>query len=574
MAGIYGGFLKEGKMEKFYENMSSNPIIDEEVFLNGVVGRSVISKLNKDRFLKSKEGVTICFEGVNLHKDIKTSEDFFRNYENENVEFLKTLKGSFSGFIVDEKSQKVYVFNDHLSTKNIFYYFDENVGFIFSSELKSISRFLRNSGISHSINRDAVYMMALYGFLLEDNTYIREIKKLPYSSVIIYDVKTNRILIKKHFSYSNLEPKSVSTEDAVEELNFLFEQSVLSCWNKDLDYGSQHLSLLSGGMDARTNVIVAKNLGFKNITTITFGQSQSQDVRFAQKIASGESFNHFTRLLDNPSYLIDEIENNYIKPNDGLMMYHSSAHTSSTVKSFNLNHYSLLHTGQIGDVLLGSFAQNKFDFQKNKGKIGYTGNVINEKLLDKIESLNPILDKYQELGFEIFSYEQRQINATIVGDRSLNNVIDNISPFYNLELINFCLALPSALKKNQILYYEWLKKHHKNTLDYPWEKIQMKPNSKSKMIYGKYYKKYFNGAKKYFHLNYDSMNPYAVWMNKYPFILNTLNHFFNEEIESSHLDQEMKKDLKQIYSQDIFEYRNKFAVVTALLALKLHFKDE
>src|SRR5690606_8113321 len=116
--------------------------------------------------------------------------------------------------------------------------------------------------------------------------------------------------------------------------------------------------------------------------------------------------------------------------------------------------------------------------------------------------------------------------------------------------------------------------HHKNTLDYPWEKIQMKPNSKSKMIYGKYYKKYFNGAKKYFHLNYDSMNPYAVWMNKYPFILNTLNHFFNEEIESSHLDQEMKKDLKQIYSQDIFEYRNKFAVVTALLALKLHFKDE
>lgn len=69
------------------------------------------------------------------------------------------------------------------------------------------------------------------------------------------------------------------------------------------------------------------------------------------------------------------------------------------------------------------------------------------------------------------------------------------------------------------------------------------------------------------------MNPYGVWMKKYPFILQTLDQIFEEEITSSYLDQELKSDLRQVYNQNVFEYRNKYAVITALLALKLHFKD-
>lgn len=573
MSGIYGAFLKSKKITEFYNKMSRGLLTDEKILEKGTIGRSVINKLTNDRLFGTKEGITICFEGVNLSDEIKSLNDFFNEYQKSSVEFIKNLKGSFSGFILDENIQKVFVFNDHLSSKNIFYYYDEKFGFVFCSELKAISKLFRKHEVPFSLNRDAVYMMSLYGFLLEDNTYIKEIKKLPYSSVIYFDYKTNTMSINKHFCYQSLKKEKIKSSDAIVELNALFEQSVIRCWNKDLKYGNRHLSLLSGGMDARTNVLVAKKLGFKNISTITFGQSNSQDIRYSQKIAVGENLNHFTRFLDYPSYLIDDIEKNYVRPNDGLMMYHTSAHMSSTLKSFNTQPYSILHTGQIGDVLLGSFSQEKFDFKKNKAIIGYTGNVGELELLKKIESLNSILEKYQELGYEIYSYEQRQINATLVGDRSLNNVIDNFSPFYDLDLINFCLSLPSDLKKNQIIYYDWLKKYHRNILNYPWEKIQLKPNSRFKIIYGKYYKKYFNGAKKYFHLNYDSMNPYAVWMKKHPFILETLNRILAEEIESPYIDSELKNDLRQIYNRDIFEYRNKFAVITALLALKLHFRD-
>lgn len=340
-----------------------------------------------------------------------------------------------------------------------------------------------------------------------------------------------------------------------------------------MEYSNQHLSFLSGGMDAKTNILIAKKLGFENFTTITFGQSSSSDVKYANSIAVQENFNHFQRFLDHPKYLIDEVMKNYIEPLDGMMMYHSSAHASSTIRSFNLDKYSLLHTGQLGDSLFGSFTKPGFNFIKQRHSIGYTGNVVNHSLLDKIEMLPEFLRKYQGLSYDLFNIEQRQINATLNGDRALNTFIDNVSPFADLELMEYCLSLPDEFKKNQTLYFHWLSKYHRNVLDYPWESIQMKPNSQLKIKYGKIYKKYFNGAKKYFHLKYDSMNPYGVWMKKFPFILETLDQILKEEIESAYIDEELRNDLIQIYNQNVFEYRNKFSVVTALLALKLHFKD-
>ncbi|MGB3452321.1 MAG: asparagine synthase-related protein [Moheibacter sp.] len=570
MAGIYGVFLKEKETERFFEYLSPNPIVNEKVLLDGILGRSVIQKLENDRFFETKDGVTICFEGVNL-SDKFQKENAFTEYQTSGIRLINELKGSYCGFIFDEKKGEIFIFTDHLSTKNIFYYHNEKVGFIFSSELQSITKFLSDSKISCSIDRDAVYMMALYGFLLEDHTYANEIKKLHYSSVICYNLKSNSISISRNFEYRSSANEKIRKKDAINQLNSLFEQSVKKCWSKDLEYGNRHLSLLSGGLDARTNVLVAKSLRFTDITAVTFGQFGSQDVKYAEEIAKGEKLNHFVRYLNNPSYLIDDIENNYIKPNDGLMMYHTSAHTSSTIRSLNLKPFSLLHTGQIGDVLLGSFSKENFNFEINKAKIGYTGNVRDKGLIDKIVSLKPILEKYQDLGYEIYSYEQRQINATIVGDRSLVNSIDNISPFYDLELINFCISLPSDFKKDQIIYYEWLKEHHKNILNYSWEKIQMKPNKKFKMVYGKYYKKYINGGKKYFNLSYDSMNPYAIWIKEFPFILLTLDKILENELQRDYIDTELKSDLMKIYNDNVFEFRNKFAVVTALLALKLHF---
>lgn len=574
MAGIYGVFLKDKKAENFYNFFYNTELLNNEFSVEkGTIGRSVLNKLHKDRFIEKRGKVIVCFEGINLSDTIKSIDSFFNEYKEKGISFIKNLKGTFSGFIYDEVKEKLFVFNDHLSTKNIFYYYKKDHGFIFSSELRAVSKFFQKENINYTINRDAVYMMALYGFLLEDNTYLNEVKKLSFSSLLIYDLKDNSIKIEKLREYSNRK-EQISYQDAIHNINELMEKSVFKNWSKDVENGSKkHISLLSGGMDARTNIILAKKLGFKNITSVTFGQSNSKDVKYAQKIAIGEELNHFHRQLDTPSYLLDNITENYILPNDGVMMYHSSAHTSSTVKSFNLSNYSSLHTGQIGDVLFGSFSKDGFDFEKNRGRIGYTGFISDDSLLDKIDCLPDILTKYQERGFELYTYEQRMVNATLVGDRSLNNIIDNNSPFFDLELIDFCISLPSQYKKNQIIYFDWLKNYHSQALKYPWDKTEMKPNSKIKIVYGKKIKKYVNGGKKYFNLKYDSMNPYGQWVKNFPSILETFDTILKDESNASYIDIELKEDLIKIYENNIFEYRNKFAVITALLSLKLHFTN-
>lgn len=576
MSGIYGVFLKDQQVKSFHRYFSNCEIQNERSINQSIyqflIGRSVIDKLANDRFFETRNGITICFEGVNLSEKISHPDSFFEYYQTWGVECIKSLKGNFCGFIVDEQKEEIHIFNDHLASRNIFYYYDAQVGFVFSSELKSITKLFRELNIPLSLDRDAVYMMALYGFILENHTYATEVKKLSHSSVISYNYDKNEIKINQRFFYKKDKIK-ISLDQAAETVNILFEKSVQDLWGKDLEYSDGHLSFLSGGMDAKANILIAKNLGFKNFTTITFGQSASSDVKYANSIAVQENFNHFQRFLDYPKYLVEDVMKNYIEPLDGLMMYHSSAHASSTIRSFNLEKYSLLHTGQLGDSLFGSFTKPGFNFKQQRHSIGYTGNVIDGSLLDKIEMLPEFLRKYQDLNYDLFNIEQRQMNATLNGDRALNAVIDNVSPFTDLELMEYCLSLPDEFKKNQILYFKWLSKYHKNVVNYPWENIQMKPNHALKVKYGKIYKKYFNGAKKYFHLNYDSMNPYGVWMKKYPFILQTLDQIFEEEITSSYLDQELKSDLRQVYNQNVFEYRNKYAVITALLALKLHFKD-
>lgn len=570
MAGIYGGFLNERSLESFNKLMSVNHVWDEYKFPKGLVGRATINKLQNDRFFQTLRSVTICFEGINLSDEIKTKEQFFRNYENNGISFLSQLKGSYSGFILDESNMKIHIFNDHLSTKNIFYYHDKKVGFVFSSELHSLSKFLLNNNISLTLNRDSVYMMALYGFLLENNTYFNEIKKLSYSSCITYDVEENSLTINQRFCYSK-NKISNNYKESIDAINHLMEKSVRKCWGKASEESCKHLSLLSGGMDARTNIVIARDCGFKNITSITFGQSNSKDIKYASQIAVGERLNHFQRILDYPNYLMDDILNNYVKPNDGLIMFHSSAHTSSTVKSFNLKPYSLLHTGQIGDALFGSFTKEGYDFKANRDKIGYTGFVSNAKLLNKINGLPNVLEKYQELGLELFTYEQRIINATLYGDRSLNNYIDNISPFFDFDLLTYCISTPNSYKRNQMIYFDWLKTYHKRALKYPWDKIEMLPNHSLKIIYGKRFKKLYNGAKKYFNYNYESMNPYGLWLKKYPEFLKTLDTIIATEINKPYIDHELKTDLLSIYKENVFEFRNKFAVATALLALKLHY---
>lgn len=574
MAGIYGlftsqDFSKPQLFKDFYNFKFSNSIQQEINYNSYVVGRSVLDKLNSDRFLYEDDSFILCFEGIN-YSEIHSPERMISSYREEGIDFVKNIKGVFSGFVLSKKEDKLFVYSDPLATKKIYYYHTSKDGLAFSSEMHVLSKYLRENSVSLSYDFDGIYSLALHGQMFNDFTVVKEINRMGYATILEYNIVTKELLEKKYYVYKKaIFPQKLP--DIVENLDELFRSAVKSEWEKDLNNNySEHLTLISGGMDSRVNSLIAKNQGFKNINAYTYGDPNSSDIKIATVIAKENFCSHLQFNLNNGEFFTNEILENYIKPTDGLVHFTANAIIYNALKSINLSSYGTIHSGQLGDTVSGSFLKPNYDFISNGDKIGLNGFVKNKALLNKIPSFNALLHKYHNSDYEIYVYEQRQVNGTLLGDSMVSNFIDQVSPFYDLNLINYILTIPNKFKIGQEIYFSWLKEKHPNLLNYEWEKLGLKPNSQFNLKYGRLIKKYINGGKKYFRLRYDSMNPIDVWFNENPQILKEFDAVFDANINNVK-DSELRADLSQIYNDDIFSYRNRFAVLTVLLSLKLHF---
>ena len=321
-------------------------------------------------------------------------------------------------------------------------------------------------------------------------------------------------------------------------------------------------------MDAKTQLLLAAELGFSDITTITFGESGSSDHNISLDVAKRNNFEHIYLTLDNGTYLTKNIDE-YIKATDGLMPFFSFSHAYNSMKKINHNNYGILHSGQIGDVVFGSFINPKFNIDINIYNMSYHG-IMPPQIYKTINCLPEIMNRYRNNNYELFSYEQRQINGTLYGDRAIYNITDTSSIYYDRKLIEFSLSLPDSIKLNEKLLINWLKEKHPTILQYKWSKCGTKPSSMFKINTGKLLKGINSRTRRLLKLNYDSMNPFDLWFMNNPAILKNLDNLFQQNIEVIS-NNALQKDFELVYSYrgDRF-MRNKFTVITMLLALKMH----
>lgn len=466
MAGIYGIMLANNDQKKVYKNFYnykfSNSVHSESVVENNVYGRSVINKFQEDRFFHENENYLLCFEGVNYSK-IRKPNEFIRAFEAIGKTFISDLKGIFSGFILDKRNQEMHVFNDPLGTKAIYYYISDE-GLAFSSEMHVLSKILRQNNIKISYDFDGIYSLALFGQMFNDFTLVKEIKRLPYASILSYNPNSKKLEIHQYYKFK----KNIITQglpEIIENLNREVERTVTEIWSKDVEYGyEEHLSLISGGMDSRTNAMIAKKLGFDKINGYTYGNTNSSDVKIAGEVAKDHFYSHTQFNLHNGNFFTENILENYIKPVDGLTHFTASAIIFNAFSSLNMVDYGQIHSGQIGGVITGGNVYPNFDFQNNQGKLGLNGFVTDKTMLKKLSFLDDLIDSYKGSDFEIFSLEQRLVNGTLMGDKIVSNFIDQAAIAYDLDVLNYVLTIPTKYKVNQRLYYKWLREKHPSTL--------------------------------------------------------------------------------------------------------------
>ena len=570
MAGIYGVLSREKQEIKnaythFYSSNLNDIINAEFQYNNFIYGRSVINKFLDDRVLFEDKNLIIGFEGIFYNKITKKSNKTISQwYQEKGIGFVEEIEGQFCGFIYDKNLDKLYIYNDHLSTKPLYIYQTEDI-FIFASELKVVTKLLAELEIEKELDYDAVYAMLTFGYMLNDITYEKNTKKLNYATILEIDKNFKR-QDTQYFSYEKKENFDLSKKNIIEEIDKLLLESVKKCWAKDDEYKYNHYSFLSGGLDSRVNLFLAKELGHKDVLTMTFSQSGSSDEKIAQEIATSENFKHLFYSLDNGKFLEKNLEK-YLLANDGLAILNGSASGYDFLSSIKNSNYGALHTGQIGDLLFGSYVKKIFSAEQ--------GIMSNKKqLIEKVVFFKDYAIKYKN-NSEIFGYEQRVINGTLNGDRTSAHFTDMVSPFYNRKLIEFCLTIPDKFKKDEAIYLDWFNAKHKKVSAYKWESAGVKPKNINFVKYAKQVKRYKNALLRRVGLNINDMNPFDVWLRNNKQILKNLDGLFNQYIHSIE-DSSLQNILKEMYNTDIkyshYGRNNKFLVITVLLSYKLHIK--
>jgi asparagine synthase (glutamine-hydrolysing) len=248
----------------------------------------------------------------NNHTD---TEVLLNLYLRDGIEMLNKLNGIFAFAIYDSRDKKIFLARDHVGVKPLYYTQNEK-GFLFASELKSI---LQESSVSRELNPQALHYHLRYLWCPSPHTMIGAIKKLSPGNALVIEGGA----IKKQWQYYDLpysNPiENYSESEAIELVQDKFKAAVKRQLIADVPVGA----FLSGGLDSSAIVAMVKEIDsgrdlqcFTMDFDTSFNKSEGaiDDLPYAKRVAKhlGVNLNivqarpDIVKQLDMMVYHLDE----------------------------------------------------------------------------------------------------------------------------------------------------------------------------------------------------------------------------------------------------------------------------
>ncbi|WP_447641941.1 MULTISPECIES: asparagine synthase-related protein [Chitinophagaceae] len=519
-----------------------------------------------DNYIVMENDLVIQIEGIVLNKvhlqvqypNVKHLYHFL--YLKFGKDFISQLEGEVVGFVWDRRQQLVWAFTNFTATRKLFY-FNNGQEIIVDTSLIRLNALLRNEKIAYSLNEFSMYTLMVCGNMLENNTPIQEIKKLCDAEILEIDVHASRTTIS---SYNKPQEKfSGSKHDALKILDDLFVEATCMEFEKDQELNKESFALLSGGLDSRMTLLVALENNFPINEAFCFSQKGYWDEIIARKVAKDHNIPFHFVSLNGGKYItaIEEI----FQVSEGLGVFSGALHTNYAYRYIDKSRFGVIHSGQLGDGVLGSFNKHPFPYQPTKEKI-----VVHPRLFHQMEEgFNKIVANYDRE--EIFLTRNVGYNRTVLGSHLAENISYQTSPFMYSKLIQFAQSLPEAWKYNQRIYIEWINQYHPRATQYRWERTLLRPTSHFKTIIGdqlakRAYNVLLNKIGRQLHRG--NMTAYNYYYQRDPALIRTIDQYFYEHIDrvsSNTLKQDMLLQFK--YGAFI----EKTGALTVLSVLKNYF---
>lgn len=530
------------------EQYTSQKFLDEKLWID-----------TEDLLMVSDGVISNLKALMKAYKAVDTTE-LIRLMRNASPTFFEHFHGSFVGLLFDKQSGQVVAFNNHTGTKKLFYYWDKAV-LICSTDLYTLSQAMASMNIERHWDEEASWLLLSSGFMHDDYTLLRDVKQVSAGSYL--QLNNTSLTINDYFNLKDIIPNQDSKEVILDRLDQLFDEALKEEYELDRRNGLVGISTLSGGLDSRMVALRSMELGYEEQEWLNFSEPGYADEVIARDIA--RAFKKDLRQLPLTARGLMNIDQ-VVAVNDGLTLYSGAGHAFEALGQLDMSRTGFVHSGMIGDAVMGSFLSGK-----EVGAARISDGLYSASLLDRARPvLEASIAKYRDE--EMYKFYNRAFLGANNGFQYFELAGACSSPFLHPPFLRYAQSIPRHYLFQHRLYIDWIQERHPRYADFVWEAMGGRPTNNNFLRQWYRWRKAVLKRLPLPGMWRKGMNPEQEWYDKHPEVKACLDNYFEEKIATFAGSLLLRDELSMLYSKG--NITEKTQVLTLLAAWHLLMQEK
>lgn len=373
-------------------------------------------------------------------------------YNERGDAFVETLNGLFSGLLVDEREEKVLLFNDRYGMERI-YWHEANGDFFFATEAKALLRILPEL---REFDHEGVTQFLTFGCTITPQTLFRGINLLPGGSLFCFQNHTCHK--KRYFSPIAWEQRPPLSRDAFAEE---FDQTFKRILPRYLDSDGKIGISLTGGLDTRM-IMASLPATVEELTCYTFSGQEGLtfDDRLSARVAAACGLDH-TLLRVGSDFLSDfaEYADKTVYITDGCFGVVGAHEIYLNKKARQLAPIRL--TGNYGSEILRDVST----FKPNPVSSELISPAISRAIENQIREFEA--DRLHPTTFAAFHNVPLNLFGSFAAARSQ---VGWRTPYLDNEIVALAYQIPASMRGSQVPSLRFVKRNSRALSEIPTDK--------------------------------------------------------------------------------------------------------
>jgi asparagine synthase (glutamine-hydrolysing) len=248
-------------------------------------------------YIELRRALTELGYHFKTHSDTEVLLTAFVHYGKE---CLSYLNGMFSFAIWDREKRELFIGRDRLGIKPFYYYYD-NVRFVFASEIKAI---ISDRSIPREPNYEAIADYLSYSYVSDHKTFFKNIYKLMPGHCGAISEQSG-LHIEEYWDLDFNEQILKTEQEIADELKFFLSDAVNIHLRSDVKVGCH----LSGGLDSSTVTCLAARKSNQQIKTFSgkFAEDKFYDETKYAKMVAAAAGTEYLEIIPSIEFFIENL---------------------------------------------------------------------------------------------------------------------------------------------------------------------------------------------------------------------------------------------------------------------------